>query len=288
MTIKSIFVPLTDAQNAGATLGAAFRLAKDFDAHVDVLHIRADPTEAIADFVGESVSASLVDEVMSAAEARATTLAAKTRKAFEDTVRSVGISLEGKGGKAKGASCAYQEAVGESTLRIEQGGRCADLTIMRRPAKSTDVGARAMAESALLGSGRPVLLVPPRPAPSFGKSVAIAWNGSEQAARAVVAALPFMAKAATVTVIAAAENGDEQESLDSMVRYLSRHGIVAQARRIKAGSDTGKAVLSAATRAKADLLVMGAFTHSRVRQIVFGGVTSHVMLSSRIPVLLAH
>jgi hypothetical protein len=93
MSIKTIFLPLIDADGAAVSLGAAFSLAKTFDAAVDVAHLRADPTESLGDFVGESVSPQLVEEVLTQAEKRSKDIASKTRKAFD------GAKAKAAGGK---------------------------------------------------------------------------------------------------------------------------------------------------------------------------------------------
>ena len=118
--------------------------------------------------------------------------------------------------------------------------------------------------------------------------MAIAWNGSIEASKAVAAAMPFLMRAKNVSAISVVDGGGDH-NLDGLVQYLRWHGVRAKANSFKSrGGDIGKAVASAASRAKADLLVMGAYTHSRVREMIFGGVTDHVFSSGRMPVLFAH
>ena len=289
MTIKSILVPLSDATGIGGTLATALTLAKTFNAHVDVLHLRADPTESISDFVGETVSPSLVEEVMEAAEKRASQVAAKVNKAFDDATAKARVDISDKPAAKGSASAAYSEETGLNDYWIETRGRVADLVVAKRPRDSSDVGARAIAEYAMMGTGRPVLLAPATAPAKVGANVAIAWNGSIEASRAVSAAMPFLEQARSVTPITVVEDGGEDHNIDGLVRYLRWHGINAKASVVRSRSgDTGKAVTNAAGRAKADLLVMGAYTHSRVREMIFGGVTDHVLQASKIPVLLAH
>jgi nucleotide-binding universal stress UspA family protein len=164
-----------------------------------------------------------------------------------------------------------------------------DLIVVRRPRNSTDMSARTIAESGLMRTGRPVLLVPGSKPGKVGSSVAIAWNGSVEASKAVASAMPFLMRARAVTAISVVESGVEFHNLEGLVQYLRWHGIRAKPAVVKSrAGDTGKAVCGAASRAKADLLVMGAYTHSRMREMIFGGVTDHVLRASRIPVLLAH
>ncbi|MDH3239182.1 MAG: universal stress protein [Alphaproteobacteria bacterium] len=289
MPIRTILVPLSDAAGAAATLGTAFSLAKAFNAHVEVLHLRADPTDSISDFVGETVSPALVEEVLEAAAKRADAMAARTRKAFDTAVGKAKIKTAPRPAAKRESSVSFREETGLSDYWVESLGRISDLTVVRRPRDSSDVVASSIAESALMGTGRPVLLVPATKPRSLGSSVAIAWNGSIEASKAVASAMPFLMRAKTVTAISVVEEGGTGHNLDDLVAYLRWHGIRAKASAVKSrGGDVGKALTGAASRAKADLLVMGAYTHSRMREMILGGVTDHVLHEANIPVLLAH
>lgn len=289
MPLKTILAPLADATGAAATLGTVFSLAKTFDAHVQVLHLRADPSDSISDFVGETVSPTLVEEVMEAAAQRADSVAGRTRKAFDTAVAKAKLEAASRPSKQKKASVSYREETGLSDYWVESLGRLNDLTVVRRPRDSSDVLAASIAESALMGTGRPVLLAPASQPKSLGSSVAIAWNGSVEASKAIASAMPFLMRAKSVTAISVVEGSDQDHNLDAVVEYLRWHGISAKANVVKTRSgDVGKALTSAASRSKSDLLVMGAYTHSRMREMILGGVTDHVLSSAKIPVLLAH
>jgi len=289
MPIRTILVPLPDATGAAATLGTAFSLAKTFSAHVEVLHLRADPTDSISDFVGETVSPALVEEVMDAAAKRAEAVAGRTRKAFETAVGKAKIKAAVRAAAKRDSSVSFREEMGLSDYWVESLGRINDLTVVRRPLNSSDVVASSVAESALMGTGRPVLLAPATMPRSLGTSVAIAWNGSVEASKAVASAMPFIMRAKTVTAISVVEGGGQDHNLDGLIAYLRWHGVRAKANPVKTrGGDVGKALTGAASRAKADLLVMGAYTHSRMREMILGGVTDHVLHAAKVPVLLAH
>ena len=289
MPIRTILVALSDATAEAGTLGTAFALAKTFNAHVDVLHLRADPTASISDFVGDTVSPTLVEEVIEAAEDRAQRIAARVRKGFDESIAKARIEIVNRPSAQGKPTASYGEETGLNDYWIETRGRVSDLIIARRPRNNADVGARAIAEYALMGTGRPVLLAPASHPRKVGSSVAIAWNGSVEASKAVASAMPILTRARSVTAISVVEGGGEDNNLDGLIQYLRWHGIRAKPAVVKSrGGDTGKAVTGAASRAKADLLVMGAYTHSRMREMIFGGVTDYVLGSSRIPVLLAH
>ena len=172
MPIRTVFVPLSDAAGTAATLGTAFALAKSFNAHVDALHLRSDPTDSISDFVGETVSPALMEEVMEAAERRSAGIAKRTRKAFDDAVAKARVDLVTRPSAQGKASAAYQEETGLNDYWIETRGRVCDLIVVKRPRNSTDVIARSIAETALMAPGRPVLLAPQSAPPRLGVSVA--------------------------------------------------------------------------------------------------------------------
>ena len=273
MSIKSIFVPLSDADGAQVTISAALRIAAGFGATVDVVHLRSDPTRALGDFVGESVSPQLVEEVLEQAEKRGKSVAAATRKAYDAAA---------KGTK----NVNYSETRTNGDIAVETMGRLSDLVVARRGSGVKDVGARVVAETALMGTGRPVLVVPAKAPAKIGSNVAVAWNGSIEATKAVAAALPFLTQASKVTVISANDGAPIDQK--GLVAYLARHGIKAKGVSVKAGANAGKAIVNAATKAGANLLVMGAYSHSRVREMIFGGVTEHALSDSYLPVLLVH
>ena len=287
MPIKTILVPMIDAQGAQAALGAALGLAKSLKAHVDVLHLRAEPTEAITDFVGETVSPSLIEEVMEAAEKSAAKTSSKARDAFDAATKRAKVPVTNRVSAQTAATASYSEESGQADLRVERSARIHDLVILRRPRSDTDVGVRALIETALMSTGRPVLLVPAIGSVKVGSNIAIAWNGSAESSRAVAAALPFLTRAKSVTVLSITDGDDVNH--DGLGAYLKRHGVRAKfVTGRNRGGDIGKAVTAAASRAGADMLVMGAYTHSRVREMIWGGVTNHVLANTRIPVFLAH
>jgi nucleotide-binding universal stress UspA family protein len=143
-------------------------------------------------------------------------------------------------------------------------------------------------EAALFDSGRPLMI--PGVAPVAPDTIAIAWKSTREAARAVAAAMPFLAQAKRVVILTAAEDDrtDRSEAARLLVT-LQRHDIAAEARRLQPGSrNAADTLLAAAGEIDAGLLVMGGYGHSRLRELVFGGVTEHVIRGAALPVLMAH
>jgi nucleotide-binding universal stress UspA family protein len=123
---------------------------------------------------------------------------------------------------------------------------------------------------------------------TIGKVVALAWNGSAQAARAVAGALPLLRNAEQIHVLTAASARTEVERADGLVRYLAWHGVSCERQAMYPTTQVGAALLGRARELGADLLVMGGYGRSRVSELVFGGVTRTVLGQYDLPILLAH
>jgi len=166
-------------------------------------------------------------------------------------------------------------------------GVAADLIIAPR-ATGDDGVAGATLEAVLLESGRPILIPPAAAMPAKFERIAIAWKPTPQAARAVVAAMPFLAQAKEVVLITVEEAAEGHDDADRLVGSLAWHGLKATAQSLKPGPDGAAATLLATAGNRADLLVMGGYGHSRLREWVFGGFTELVLAGAPLPVLIAH
>jgi nucleotide-binding universal stress UspA family protein len=189
---------------------------------------------------------------------------------------------------ANGPSAEWREEAGRQNLVVGSMGRAYDLIVLERPAKLNSL-AEATLEDALFESGRPVLMAPPDAPKSLGERVLIAWNGSSETARAVAFAMPFLKQAKQVEVISV-EGGTVLGPLAAAVgNSLAAHGIPVRARHIPAeGRSPGAIYIDEARAMNADLMVKGAYTQSRLRQLIFGGATRQILSEAPIPVLLAH
>jgi nucleotide-binding universal stress UspA family protein len=171
-------------------------------------------------------------------------------------------------------------------------GRHSDLTILGQldshdPAQRA---ARVTPELIVLGTGQPVLMVPfAGTFKSAGDRILVAWNASAQASRAIRDAMPFLVRAKEVTVLVVnLEAGIDSTSAD-LIGHLKHHGVKAELdRRLAEGAEVGDLLLSCATQKSADLIVMGAYGHSRVRELVLGGVSRYMLAHMIVPVLMSH
>jgi len=165
-----------------------------------------------------------------------------------------------------------------------------DITVLSRPDANT-IGLHNRAiESGLFESGRPILLSPPVPPKDIATNVMIHWNSSTEQARATAFAMPLLQQAKRVTVLTVSGGQSVPgPTADQLLKYLQNNGIPAKPTTIGLeGRNTGEAVLRACKAEGCDLLVKGAYTQSRLRQMIFGGTTSHILAKAELPVLMAH
>ncbi|MCW9034800.1 MAG: universal stress protein [Alphaproteobacteria bacterium] len=292
MAIKTILVPIDSGTHIMPSLEAAFILGRYFHAHVEVLHIRPDPKAAVP-LLGEGMSGAMIEEMINLAERENDQRSGDSKTAFEEICKAFGVSPNDSKPDPSSAgnelSCCWVEETGREEESIARHGRLNDVVVCGRPIEGSEYPSMATLNAALFETGHPVLVTPPKIADSFGKQVAIAWNGSAEASRAVRMGLPFLVAADKVSIVTAETDKTARETADDLAVYLAWHGVNADPVYFSpAGHGVGEAMLLECGKVGADMLVMGAYTHSRVRQFILGGVTSHVLSAATIPVLMSH
>ncbi len=316
MAVRRLLVPVSHAQMVRPRLRAAVAIARACRARIDVLHVRAIPQEAVP-LLGEGISGAMIQDLVSLAESEAALRAEAVRDALEVARKAYDVpfataSAVGPVAIADGPSLTWTDVVGHEADETVWRGHLSDLIVLGRAEPEADDVTRATLNSALFESGRPVLVVPPDfggapaandgaegayPVPELGRHVAVAWTASAESTRALAAALPFLARARLVVILSAPASGMAGTATEEsgptaaagVVDYLALHGIEARVGTVpEAGGSVGSALLDAAVAAGADLIVMGAYTHGRLYEMILGGVTRHVLERSMIPLLMAH
>lgn len=269
-----ILVVLQRPERAAGLLGAAQCLATLLGgARVSAVAARTPPG-----LLALAAEASLPDEMLAAIAAEEQSRVASLKAAFETwTVRA---------GQA-GSTARWSDGEGLLHLVIEERGRRADFITIARPEATDDGATRQAFRAALFGTERPVLVVPPNPAAAeFGRRVAIAWRDDGRAAKAVLPALRCLARAERVFLLAGVREG---RTRPAMPEVLSEHDIEAELHVLPIGPGVfGQILLDKAHALGADLLVMGAYAHSPLRELVLGGVTRFMLGHADLPVLMRH
>jgi len=265
-------------QTAGM-LDFAGTLAQENGARLISVFMQPEPAATPAESFARGKGMHSVIEVHHAQLER---IEAEYKAHFEDVIRRHGIRSE-----SEWRSLPY--------LSSEVGVHAyyADLVVIARPeSASQTAGPPGLAESLVLSSGRPIIMFPPRGAVSRVSRVLAAWNATRESIRAVADALPLLVKAEAVEVLVVDHQrrpeGHGQEPGADIARHLARHGAHVEVRRVSSGGrDVGDLLLSQAAAFGADLLVMGAYGHSQLREWMFGGVTRTVLYEADLPVLMS-
>ena len=279
MGLKDILIYLDGAGAAKSRGAFAVALAKQHGAHL--IGIAFAPT-ALLPLYGADVGFDVTD--MSEVLENVKTQGAAALAGFEASAKEAGVTCESR----------LLQGISEEFPHVfAQAARHVGLTVLGQPRDGDPlIGQYALVERCLFASGRPVIIVPAGlEKPSSKGTVVAAWDGSAEAARAINDALLFLQTASRVVLLVRVvpEEDDQAIPTDDMIAHLKRYGIAAETMRIKIGeSDIGKSLLAMAKELGADLMVMGAFHHSRWREFILGGVTLTVLEEATMPLFMAH
>ncbi|HWX48004.1 MAG TPA: universal stress protein [Roseomonas sp.] len=281
MQLKDILVHLDATEQGKLRLQLAADLARRHAAHLVGLFTVDIPVPAIA--APEAGGAAVLADLFQSMRQDRLAEAAEVEAAFREQLRRDGLSGE------------WRLAEGMAPELLALHARYADLTLLGQDdPESGGSAAEALIEAVLFGSGRPVLVVPYAGRfESLGRAALIGWNASREAARAVHDALPLLAQADSVTVLAVNPRGGlgghgEEPGAD-IALHLARHGLTVQVEHTVAPElSDGDVLLNRAAELSADLLVIGGYGHSRLREVVLGGVTRTLLRRMTAPVLMSH
>ncbi len=275
--LREIVVFIGGHTQTPGILEFAGMLAREHGARLISVFMQPEPTVTPAETFARGKGMQSTIEVHRAQLER---IEAEHRAQFEDIVRHHGIQSEWR-------SLPY--------LSSEVGVHAyyADLVVIARPESAGETAAPpGLAESLVLSSGRPIIVFPPRGTVSEVRRILVAWSATRESIRAVADALPLLARAKAVEVLVVDHErnraGHGQEPGADIARHLARHGAKVEVRRLSSGGkEVGRLLLSEAAAFRADLLVMGAYGHSHLREWMFGGVTRTVLYEADFPVLMS-
>ncbi len=276
MAVRNILVHVDGGRPAMARLELAIALAERDRAHLTALDIFG--AEPMPGFVAAELPKVVIDQIRQAARDKAAATAERMRPILA----------------AANAPTEWRMVESLDPATVIRHARYADLAIVGQDDPDNGAGPVGIAEAVVMGSGRPVLVVPYAGRhKAVGANVLVAWDGGREAARAVNDAIPLMQPGARVTVLSlnpdrTAAGGAGYPGQDIAV-HLARHGVqVEAAHYVTEDISVGDMLLSRAADMGVDLVVMGAYGHSRVREMVLGGATRHLLAHMTVPVLMSH
>lgn len=280
MAYKSLTTIVTSAAEAETTIAPAATLAVALDAHLDILSLGIDRTQVGYSYIGGG--GVLLQVAMERAEAEAREAEAAVRKVCDEQPADLRWSVE--------SAVAQVGALGDL---VGLRSRFADLVVLPRPyGKGRGAEAEAVVEAALFEGQAPVLVLPGPSVTALPQRAVIAWNQSREAMVAVRRALPFLkrAQAVNIAVIDPPQHGPERSDPGgALCQMLVRHGVKAEVSVLARTMPRISDVLNRHVRdMDADLLVMGAYGHSRFREAILGGATRNMLEQAEVPVLMAH
>jgi nucleotide-binding universal stress UspA family protein len=287
MPIKTILACISSAEASATTLELAWRVAAANGAHVEALHVRADP-RALVPYTGEGMDGSMIEEIMDVTEKEGGERAESAKAMFDAFCKDRDITQTDKPG-GSGASACWREETGREDEIVAVRGRLFDVVTVGRALRDSPLPSPITLEAALLDTGRPILVAPPKLPAATGKNVAVASETSPEAARTIAQALPLMADADKVTLLYGEPAVPPHIAPEEGVARLAWSGIKAEITRFSTHDvEIGAAYLKYSAATDADLLIKGAYSQSRLRQMILGGRTRHILTHTEIPVFLAH
>lgn len=291
MDLRTILVPVSELDTGQNALRSAIPIAKQFNAHITAMHVRFDPTMPMPYVAGPMPSDMLTHisvGAIKASEEQSERLKLMVADIFKE--HQVPLAATQAAGSAPGVSGLWVEISGSVDYGYGAAGRLHDLAIVPVPSEGNDLLTDIL-EGMLFYSGRPVLMMPDNILSGHFETIMIAWNGSREGVRALTASLPFLKRASRVIILTVGSDVDgvEGPTGDELAGYLAWHGVLAEVvTKTADGMSNGMAIVKATETYQANLLVSGAYSHSRLREMFLGGVTHDVIEHARVPVLFGH
>lgn len=284
MSYRVVLVPILHDTADLAALSVVKALLDLGGTHVTGFHARTAPSFMFSGRPRAYLSMDVFEKLEAAGRDRAAT----ARDVFEAWRSECGLALYSSSGSGPASTAEWREVIGEVETEIGRFGRTSDLVVLARSCRRYSEDTDDALHGALFGTGRPVLIVPGAPAHDPLGTVIIGWNDRREAALAVSAAWPVLERARRVVIYSCGEGEELRTSAARLADHLAWRDCGAVSTVIDTSGGSGKGLLAVAHREKAGMIVMGAYSHPRLQQYVFGGVTNDIFGLCDIPVLTAH
>ncbi len=285
--IKIILVPVDGTERSADVLDTALVIANRFGAHIKVVHIREHTSEP---FMFSGMPASYREEFVKMSNKAVDSVVDTVRTQFNAFCKQGGAKITRKPSTSQEITASLHILEGNAETVLDKESRLVDVIAMSRPTQHRigGPGVGELHESLMLHSGRPVLIVPPAGEWKVHRvdHAAIGWNDSVEASRALCMTLPWLKQMKKVSVLVSKKR---EPGVSEVVDYLKRHGCKADYHVLSGrGTNVGKKMLDTCADIGAEFLVVGGFSHTRTRQRLFGGVTSHLLSNTNIITVMAH
>jgi nucleotide-binding universal stress UspA family protein len=276
--MKTILVPIEQNGTLNSVLETTLLVARRFGSFIEGFALRFSLAQMVATDIVSAVPISRLEQESDEVEAQA-------RRLFETFMQSHGVAY----GEGEGPRYGWVKETPDGDYFVGNRGRVFDIAVLGRPSPDPQGPHISTLEAALFDSGGPVLIAPPSAPQRLGENILIAWNGSTEQARTIAFAMPLLRQAKQITVLTV-EGGTVPGPLGEEVALrLKRNGLTAVPVAMKPGGrSVGEVILAYAASNGCDLVVKGAYTQSRLRQMIFGGTTRHIMNNAMLPVFMAH
>jgi nucleotide-binding universal stress UspA family protein len=287
--IKTILVPSSGTRTDISVFATALAVARPLSAHLEFFHLRFTVYEAAArsphvPFCRGAALAHALDFLSEQDE----TLSATSEKRFEEFCHINEIAFRSTPAGIEQVSASWAEETDHPEKHLLIHARHSDLIVVGR-AHSIDLMPNNLLEMLLLDCGRPIVIAADSPPTSLGGTIVVGWKETSEAARALAAAMPLLQRARRVVLVHIAEGGDTPGILEALAGQLAWHGIAAETRLMADRSRPAEVQLpQLAADLQADLLVVGGFGHSPLRESVFGGVTRTLIEHADLPIFMLH
>ena len=279
--MKTILVPTEHGPAMEAALDTALKLAQKFGSCIEGFALRP----AVADMVAMDPDTGLTMVAVKENDAEMVRQAESLFRAFMQRHR---VAERADGSEAS-LSWSWLSSAPSGHDFVGSYGRVFDVIVLARPGEEWQSPSMVTLESALFESGRPVIIAGPTSPQTLGTNVLIAWNCSTEQARATAFAMPLLRLAERITICTVEGSTVAGPSGEQMARSLKMNGISAEPITIAAGKrNAGEVILAKAAELGCDLVIKGAYTQSRLRQMIFGGTTRYILTNAKLPVLMAH
>ncbi len=287
-TLRQILVPLDSKITARNTIETAFVIAKSLNSHVKVLLIGKDPTRDENKYPPNVIDMEPPEGTLRVR--RDEEIARQRWQEIRRIVDGACARHHCQEASPSALSATIATETGNPATVIGRHGRLSDLIVFPKPTLTTRMSSSVRCSSALFETGRPIVVTPSASGPGFGRRIAIAWDNTIEASRAVAAALPFLRRAEAVVVLMAEEAETSARPAGDILEYLATHGIDAETRTIQHSTNQpvgGRRLLEECTAIRADLLVAGAPRRKRGRDRALDKATLEIVEGTAIPVLMA-